>query len=557
MPYPPVVLLSLWLAALVWRPLAADDAVPSPWRGSGLGVAVLDERLTNARCRRDELAFLGCVGAVQGVLDAEGRERHFLPAAAVPRRGPATVVARFGPAVVVEDASQRLRAEGNALAVVRAHRQRIERWRERLGPGLMSEVDVGAVREWLKREVITPEHLEALAAALVNGELAVADAHARIVPAAPAGNGQGAGTSAGSGGQPLVYTGIGAGIQPIIDAAMVTSVVRGGPAASAGVRVQDFLLAIDGASTEGLSAQALVGRLRGKRGSAVALTLKRQAEVFEVRVTRDAVQVKNVSAHSLIDRGWQLAYLKIDSFLDPGTCREVRRALDGLLKPTLNGLLLDLRDNSGGLIDQAVCVADLFLAEGETVLEVRQVADPAQREPIRTRAAARVRVPMVTLVNASTGSASEVLAGALQDHGRSLVVGERTFGKGTVQTLRPWSGSRSIRELFTAARYHRPSGVGVQLVGIAPDLPATDRPEGLGRASVALREGDLFPTALPPELGTWRPPDPERVATIAECASTEGLASKRLRREQAKGNVTDHLLAVGQDALVCALSRPP
>jgi hypothetical protein len=90
-----------------------------------------------------------------------------------------------------------------------------------------------------------------------------------------------------------------------------------------------------------------------------------------------------------------------------------------------------------------------------------------------------------------------------------------------------------------------------------PDLPVTDRPEGLGRASVALREGDLFPTALPPEPGTWQPPDPERVATIAGCASTEGLASKHLRREQAKGKVTDHLLAVGQDALVCALTRPP
>lgn len=164
---------------------------------------------------------------------------------------------------------------------------------------------------------------------------------------------------------------------------------------------------------------------------------------------------------------------------------------------------------------------------------------------------------MVTLVNASTGCASEVLAGALRDHGRGLVVGERTFGKGTVQTLRPWAGSPKVSEFFTAARYHRPSGVGVQLVGIAPDLPASDLPDVTSRASLALREGDLFPTTLPSEPGTWNPPDPERVATIGECVSRDGLASKRLRREQAKGTAADRLLAVGQDALVCALTRRP
>lgn len=552
--------LGLPLAALcLGLACAAGQASANPWRGSGLGVEVLDERLTNQDCRRSDLAFLACVGAVQGVLDAEGRERHFLPAEDLAPRGPARLVARFGAAAVVEDPSQRIRAEGNALEVIRARMQRIQVWRERFGDDLKGAVDFAAVRDWLKREVMAPEREEELAAAAVNGHLAVADAHARIAPAVPPASGEGSGSSARGGAERLVYTGIGAGIQPMIDAAMVTSLVHGGPAANAGVRVQDFILAIDGASTAGLSAEELVGRLRGKTGSSVTLTLKRQAQVFELRVERAAVQVKNVTAEGLIDRGWQLAYLKIESFLDPGTCREVRRELDRQLKPTLNGLILDLRDNSGGLIDQAVCVADLFLPEGETVLEVRQVADRAkrERERIRTRGAARVKVPMVTLVNASTGSAAEVLAGALQDHARSLVVGEPTFGKGTVQTVRPWAGSRSVSEFFTAARYHRPSGVGVQLVGIEPDLPASDHPDGSERDALALREGDLFPTALPPEPGTWNPPDPALVAAIAECTLKDGLAGKRLRREQAKGTAPDRLLAVGQDALVCALTHRP
>lgn len=382
--------LRLPLAALcLGLALTAGQANADPWRGSGLGVEVLDERLQNDGCRRSDLAFLGCVGAVQGVLDAEGRERHFLPASQVPPREPAKVLLRFGPAAVIEDPSQRIRAEGNALEVIRARMQRIERRREQLGSGLKREVDFAAVRDWLKREALTPERVEELVAGAVNGQLAVTDAHARIAPAAPPGNRQGSGTSARSATERLIYTGIGAGIQPMIDAAIVTSVMRDGPAARAGVQVQDFILAVDGASTAGRSAEDIVERLRGKSGTTVKLTLKRQAEVFEVEVTRDKVQVKNVSSQAMIDRRWQLAYLKIESFLDPGTCREVRRELDGLLKPTLNGLILDLRDNSGGLIDQAVCVADLFLPEGETVLEVRRVAGGSKPERVRTRRAAQ------------------------------------------------------------------------------------------------------------------------------------------------------------------------
>lgn len=177
-------------------------------------------------------------------------------------------------------------------------------------------------------------------------------------------------------------------------------------------------------------------------------------------------------------------------------------------------------------------MADLFLPEGKAVPEVRQVVDGAKSERIRTRGAARVKAPMVTRVNASPASAAEMLAGAPQDHARSLVVGEQTFGKGRGQTLRPRAGSRTISEFFTAARYHRPSGVGVQPVGIEPGLAVADRPEGSGRDSLGLREGDLFPTARPPGPGTWTPPDPALVAAIAECTGKDGLASKRLRRER-------------------------
>jgi carboxyl-terminal processing protease len=493
------------------------------------------------------------------VLDVHGGDLHLVPFSNLAsRRGSAQVVTRFGAAVVAEDPELRVRADGNALEAIRARIHRILRWRDRLDPGLRTGVDFTAIRRWLEADIIDPAREATFAAAAIDGFVAIEDAHARITPASAvrgAPNGQRVEPPRGSN-SALVYSGIGAGVQPMADAAMITSLLRAEPADKAGLRAHDFILEIDGRSVTGLSGDALVERLRGRSGTQVALTLKRQDKTFEVSIRRGAVTVRNVVSSAFIDRGWQFAYLKIDSFLRPDTCRDVRRELNKRLKPTLNGLILDLRNNAGGLIDQAVCVADLFLPEGEVVLEVRNVNENKKAETIRTREEARALIPLVTLVDATTGSASEVLAGALQDHGRSLIVGELTFGKGTVQTVRPWNGSRSIMELYTAARYYRPSGVGVQLIGIEPDIEVFQRPGPEPENRIVLRERDLFPTALPREPEIWKHPNPSRTQEIRACTTENGLALQRMRPDAEMSRSHDYRLAVGQDALVCSLTRP-
>lgn len=534
----------------------------SPWRGSGLTLDFFDQRVTDQVCAKDRLTLLSCIGSIQRILDLAGRDLYLVPAGRSGQaQGKVRRIARFGAAAVVEDQSLRVRSEGNAQAVVRALARRLADWREALQDPKAQAIDFNALANWVKREVVEPERQEEYAAAAISGYLAVADAHANLLPArelSGTGGARPARRSEREQGLALegpVYTGIGAAVQPLVDAALVTSILRGAPAAQAGLRVDDFILEIDGASTAGLSTEALVSRLRGVRGSRVNLRVKRQDRVLDLSVTRDSVAVANVVSQTLNDRGWQLAYLKIDSFLPPNTCRDFTRELERQLKPTLNGILLDLRDNAGGLIDQAVCIADLFLDEDQLVLEARNLEDPSKSESVRTRRPARARMPMVTLVNARTGSASEVLAGALQDHGRSLVVGELTFGKGTVQTLRPWRGSRAVLELYTASRYYRPSGVGVQLKGIEPDILALDQPGTPEPDRVVLREGDLFPTALPQEPEAWHHPNTELVQGLRRCARGQGLAEHRLAREGKEGRAGDYQLAVGQDALVCSLTE--
>ncbi len=545
---------------------APGPQVPSPWQGSGLDLSFFDQRVSSAACRKDDLALLSCLGSIQRVLDLAGRDLYLVPAAAL-GQGPGSkrLVARFGAAAVVEDQALRVRSEGNALEVVRALARRLADWRGAIQHDQHRGVDFDALADWVKREVIASGRREAFAAAAISGYLAVADAHANLLPAPESDGTSGArrgrkaeGKTQGDQGlaaQGPVYTGIGAAVQPMVDAALVTSLLRGAPAADAGLRVDDFILAIDGESTAGLSVEALVTQLRGSRGSQVELRVKRQDRVLTIAVTRDAVKVANVVSQSLNDRGWQLAYIKIDSFLPSDTCRDFTRELERQLKPTLNGILLDLRDNGGGLIDQAVCIADLFLGADRVVLEVRDLEDPSRSKAISTRRAARTLAPLVTLVNARTGSASEVLAGALQDHGRSLVVGELTFGKGTVQTVRPWGGSRSVAELYTASRYDRPSGVGVQLKGIEPDIEALEQPGPPDPDRVVLREGDLFPTALPQEPEVWQHPNPGLAQRLRRCTRGKGLAEHRLARDKKDGRAGDYPLAVAQDALVCRLTE--
>lgn len=554
-----VVLLFL---LLVFSPGVLRAQKPGDrWRDTGLDTGFVREHLSDAHCSQGDRSFLACIGAAQRVLDTHGYDLHLIPAAEVPDWGRSPRVVRsFGAATLVEDPGLRVGAEGNALEAVRTRTHRILRWRDRLGTRLRGRVDFEALRAWLEEEIIDPAQAERYAAAAINGYLAVSDAHGRIAPSSSVARGgaERRDEAPQGGGNGRLYTGIGAAVQTLVDAALITSVVRGGPAERAGLQVHDFILAVDGEPVAGLPVEGLIERLRGKDGSRVELDIKRQDERRSIRVRRGPVTVSNVTAHGLIDRGWQVAYLRIGSFLPRDTCSEVRRELDRQLKPTLNGLVLDLRDNPGGLVDQAVCVADLLLAKDRVVLEVRNVQDMSKSERIRTRENARVRVPMVTLVNAVTGSASELLAGALQDHGRSLVVGELTFGKGTVQTVRRWKGGRSVLEFYTAARYYRPSGTGVQLAGIEPDLPVPPIPDKTAQPRVVLREGDLFPTALPREAEVWNPPDPKRSAQIRECTIREGLAARRLRREAEMGKPTDYPLAVARDALVCMLThRPP
>lgn len=272
----------------------------------------------------------------------------------------------------------------------------------------------------------------------------------------------------------------------------VVAPLEGTPADKAGIQANDQIIKIDGAPTQEMSLMEAVQKMRGPKGTKVKLTIMRegQRKPLEFELTRDIISIQSVRTRPL-EKGY--GYVRISSF-QSGTGRDLRKVLEKLEaedKP-LQGLILDLRNNPGGLLDQAVAVADEFLDSGLIVYTGGRRENQQMRFEA-TKNASPHPYPIIVLVNGGSASASEIVAGALQDHRRAVVVGEPTFGKGSVQTVIPLNDGSAVR--LTTSLYYTPSGRSIQAKGIVPDIVVkriVPNPENGGEEAMRrLREKDL------------------------------------------------------------------
>jgi len=247
----------------------------------------------------------------------------------------------------------------------------------------------------------------------------------------------------------------------------VVAPIEDTPAYRAGIKAQDVILKIDGEFTKDMSLVEAVKKMRGPKGTKVKLTIKRDepTALFDVTLTREIIKIQSVKSKPL---GEGYGYLRLTQFQER-TDEDVVRALRAFEKAPggLRGLVLDLRNNPGGLLTQAVKVTDLFLDAGLIVYTDGRLENQKQKY-FAHKTSTWTGFPMVVLVNGGSASASEIVAGALQDHKRALVLGTTTFGKGSVQTILPLDDNSALR--LTTARYYTPSGRSIQATGIVPDV---------------------------------------------------------------------------------------
>lgn len=288
----------------------------------------------------------------------------------------------------------------------------------------------------------------------------------------------------------------GVGIEISMENGQVTVVtpIEDTPAFRAGLQPGDVILSINGQATQELSLQDVVSRIRGAKGTEVELTILHSDSKAPqtVRIVRDAIPLISVKSKKLEDGYY---WMRLTRFSER-TTEELRDALKTAEKESkatggLKGIVLDLRNNPGGLLDQAVSVSDAFLDKG-VIVSIKGRRDVTDRVYEAKKQANDVRVPVVVLINAGSASASEIVAGALRDQKRALIIGERSFGKGSVQNIIPLSDGSGLK--LTVALYYTPNGSSIQAEGIVPDLEIpfeAPRAEDKDNPRFLLREQDL------------------------------------------------------------------
>ncbi len=337
----------------------------------------------------------------------------------------------------------------------------------------------GDVFERVRAEYVEEVEDEELIASAIRGMLAALDPHSSYLSADAFKDMQvqTRGEFGGLGIEVTMENGLVRVVSPIDDT----------PAFRAGIEPGDLISHIDGEQVLGLTLNEAVERMRGPVNSDIVVTILREGEEqpFDVTLVRDIIRIKSVRSRA----EGTVAYVRITSFneqTEPG----LRNSLDNLreeIGDELAGVVIDLRNNPGGLLDQAVAVADAFLDKGEIVSTRGRRNESAQRFNARPGDLAE-GLPVVVLINGGSASASEIVAGALQDHNRALVLGTASFGKGSVQTVIPLPGNGAMR--LTTARYYTPSGRSIQATGIEPDIKVEQATIDLAEAE-SQTEADL------------------------------------------------------------------
>ena len=336
----------------------------------------------------------------------------------------------------------------------------------------------------------------------------------------------------------------------------VVSPIDDTPASKAGIQPGDLIFALDGEPVQGLTLQEAVEKMRGKVGTPIKISIRRAGkDPFDVSLTRETIKVKSVRFRL---EGGDIGYIRVTSFTEQSTSG-VLDAVEKLKKEAgskLKGFILDLRNNPGGLLDQAIAMSDAFLDKGEIVSVKARKSEDVQRWNAKPGDVAG-GLPIVVLMNGGSASASEIVAGALQDHKRAIILGTRSFGKGSVQTIMQVTGGGAIR--LTTALYFTPSGRSIQKEGIKPDIEVEQAKIETIQQRGGFREENLRRSITNPndKPGDTKPKPPSpRTSRRRQAGGQEGRQAGRQHHAGAVGRSGRAAEGSGRRLSAAARGRP-
>lgn len=364
------------------------------------------------------------------------------------------------------------------------------------------------------------------AAALYNEYLAATDdPHSRLTPTEQ--------ETSEFAGHEKRYTGVGITTRARAGRYYIHRIFRGSPAESFGLHRNDEILEIDGRPVAGLDSKQLSQRIGGEAGTPVTIRIRRAGSETAVTIVRGPVVQKNFDSRMVADTGVPIGYIRYGTFMDESGAARLLESIATLEGQGARGLILDLRGNGGGLLSQAIEVSRCFVGRRD-VLSILDL-ELGRRKAYAGLGDAVTKLPLAVLIDAGSASASEVTAGAIQDHRRGWIVGDRSFGKGSVQGIarfpfKTYTGNRGfldvrdprapIRYRKTTQRFYQPSGRSNQILGILPDFAVDPFPRATEADRFELREEDEFDNALPATGQPWVQPRPAEVARVQRCRDT-------------------------------------
>ncbi|MBN8555355.1 MAG: PDZ domain-containing protein [Deltaproteobacteria bacterium] len=540
------IVLALMITQSVLRAATATPTPEEYWDQTSFKFADLKAKISSTACYKSQATFIGCVAAIDTLFAMAGISNVLISEDRMKDYG--ELKKDFGDLKWVTPIE---REDLPPVELVQAYRKmKRDDYQSLNSLYKNSKVNFDEIIKFAEDEVSPRVKSMAMASGYAfNAYLnATKDPHTRIMPSRQWNDL----FNENSNGDLI---GVGAVIRKINKQFIIFTTLENGPAFRAGLKSGDIILQVGNEDVNKLEINELIKKLRGPEGSEVKILILRGNSVLERTILREKIVQPNVES-KIIQRAIgekTIGYIKVRDFI-PKVCDKVKEKIDQFMEAKSDqkipeALILDLRGNLGGLLNEAVCMTGIFVGEG-VIAKTRSLQADIQTAKI-SQEKQKTLLPVVTLINGRSASASEIVAGALQDWQRSYLVGDRSYGKGTGQGISGDPNFSGIYRFETIQRFYLPSGRTNQIVGILPDFQAYSAPQATEMDKLASREEDEYLNPLPFEGAPYVSLRPEAIRNIKDCVDQTGTAAKTFNENQNASLAPDYQLLYAEDVLAC------